>query len=392
MMSTARAGERMAVVVVWRESRESHGGAGGGAPHISERESPAALWRRRPPHTLPSRGFGRVLHSHVCAEPVPGVPDHCCGTGASGMQEAVQQNCEAMLDKAAAAGVYLRPHVKTHKCHQIARMQVGGDKGHGIIASTLPEIRHMAADGFTDITYGVPVTASKILPLLAICADYAATRISILIDSEEQLRDLEALCADPVAAPSIEAYRCAHSGTLFGCFLKIDVGYHRAGVDVRRDEAAAVALARRLHESKPLVFRGIYSHSGNAYNASSRAEARAISTLECKHARKFADSLAAESIPCPTISVGSTPSCGAAEKFAGASEIHPGNYVFYDRQQMAVPVCTEGQVAVRVLTSVIGHYRLSCWRRPPAACVLVRVPRSLRLAGGVASRGLPVQP
>jgi len=51
-------------------------------------------------------------------------------------------------------------------------------------------------------------------------------------------------------------------------------------VDVQHDEAAGVELAKRLHESKPLVFRGVYSHSGNAYNAASKAEAKAICTLE----------------------------------------------------------------------------------------------------------------
>jgi len=268
----------------------------------------------------------------------------------------VMKNCNDMLRKANVAGVDLRPHVKTHKCHEIARMQVGGDKSNGIIASTIPEVRYMAADGFTDITYGIPVTTSKLLPLMSICYDYPATRVSIFIDSKEQLEDIEMFYTDPQAADLIAHYKDTHHGTLFGCFLKIDVGYHRAGVDVQHDEAAGVELAKRLHESKPLVFRGVYSHSGNAYNAASKAEAKAICTLECKHAKKFADALVAAKIPCPTISIGSTPSCGAADKFVGANEIHPGNYVFFDRQQMAIPVCKSDQVAVRVLTRVIGHY------------------------------------
>jgi D-serine deaminase-like pyridoxal phosphate-dependent protein len=118
-------------------------------------------------------------------------------------EDVVRSNCESMLQKAAQARVYLRPHVKTHKCREIALMQVGGDKSNGIIASTLPEVRYMAADGFTDITYAVPVSESKLLPLLKICKDYPATRVSILIDSEEQLEYIAALSADPAAAPII---------------------------------------------------------------------------------------------------------------------------------------------------------------------------------------------
>lgn len=268
-------------------------------------------------------------------------------------EETVKKNCEDMLLKARNAGINLRPHVKTHKCHEIARLQVGGDKSRGIVASTLPEIRFMAADGFTDITYGVPVTESKLKPLLGICGDYPATRVSIFVDSAEIVDAIERLLADPASAPGVIAER---HDTVFGCFLKIDVGYHRAGVDVQQGEPEGVALARRLHESRVLEFRGIYSHSGNAYGAESKSEAKAISTLECKRAKKFADALAAAQIPCGTISVGSTPACGAAHDFFGATEIHPGNYVFFDRQQMAIPVCSERQVAVRVLTRVIGLY------------------------------------
>ncbi len=255
----------------------------------------------------------------------------------------VQQNCRDMLRKAQTAGVNLRPHVKTHKCRAIARMQVGGDLSRGILASTLPEVRFMAADGFTDITLGVPVTASKIAPLLKICSAFPATRVSIFVDSAEIVDTIEAL----------HKTESKQRGTLFGCFLKIDVGYHRAGVDVQQHEAEGVALARKLHDSGALEFRGIYSHSGNAYTAASKTEAKAICTLECERAKQFADALAAAQIPCPTVSIGSTPACAAADDFPGATEIHPGNYVFFDRQQMAVSVCGAGQVAVRVLTRVL---------------------------------------
>ena len=271
-------------------------------------------------------------------------------------EEIVKKNCSLMLEKAAAAGVHLRPHVKTHKCHQIAKMQVGGDTSKGIVASTLPEVRCMAAHGFTDITYGVPVTARRLAPLLGICSDYPSTRLSILVDSQEQVDKIEDLYTEPIAAALIEQYRDFYNATLFGCFLKIDVGYHRAGVDVIADPSSAVAVARKIHASKALLFRGIYSHSGNAY-AATNAEAIAISHSECTHAKNFADALKAANIPCECISVGSTPSCAAADTFPGATEIHPGNYVFFDRQQMAVPVCALEQVAVRVLTTVIGHYQ-----------------------------------
>ena len=58
--------------------------------------------------------------------------------------------------------------------------------------------------------------------------------------------------------------RLSAAGTCFGAFLKIDTGYHRAGVDVVRDPERAMALATKLSEAKALKFRGVYSHSGIA--------------------------------------------------------------------------------------------------------------------------------
>lgn len=254
----------------------------------------------------------------------------------------VRGNCEMMLRKAEAAGVGMRVHVKTHKIPQIAEMQVGGDKSKGVVASTVPEVALFAAAGFSDVTYGVCVHASK-LPALARVAESSKARVSLLFDSEVNLDETEAFLAQ-------------NPGARFGAFLKTDTGYHRAGVDVVRDPARGVALATRLSAAASLDFRGIYSHSGHAYAASSREEAAAISDQECRAAAAFAQRLADAGVACPVISVGSTPACAAADKFPGVTEIHPGNYTFYDRQQVAVGGCQEGDVGVTVLTRVIGHY------------------------------------
>ena len=57
------------------------------------------------------------------------------------------------------------------------------------------------------------------------------------------------------------------------------------------------------------------------------------------------------------VSVGSTPTCAGDDEFPGVTEIHPGNYVFFDRQQQAVGGCQEEDIAASVLTRVVGHYR-----------------------------------
>uniref|UniRef100_A0A7S2C2R7 D-serine dehydratase-like domain-containing protein n=1 Tax=Octactis speculum TaxID=3111310 RepID=A0A7S2C2R7_9STRA len=63
-------------------------------------------------------------------------------------------------------------------------------------------------------------------------------------------------------------------------------------------------------------------------------------------------------IPCPDVGVGSTPTCSRPPTdLEGVTEMHPGNYIFYDTAQLAIGSCdTVDDVAVRIATRVVGHY------------------------------------
>src|SRR5712692_6256665 len=100
----------------------------------------------------------------------------------------VEQNCARMRDKAAASGVRFRPHVKTHKTAEIARLQHGGALGP-ITVSTLAEAEFFADAGFRDITYAVPIAPEKLDRAAALASKIDA--LNLLIDSEPALRALE---------------------------------------------------------------------------------------------------------------------------------------------------------------------------------------------------------
>src|SRR6266498_276680 len=138
----------------------------------------------------------------------------------------VERNCARMRDKARRSGVAFRPHVKTHKTVEIARMQHGGGWGP-ITVSTLAEGELFAKHGFRDITYAVPIAPEKLARAAALAQ--RVERLNVLLDSEVALRALEAFHRAP--------------GTLFDVFLKVDCGYHRAGVDPADPDAARLALA-----------------------------------------------------------------------------------------------------------------------------------------------------
>jgi D-serine deaminase-like pyridoxal phosphate-dependent protein len=242
----------------------------------------------------------------------------------------VDQNCSRMREKARSSKVAFRPHVKTHKSIEIARMQHGGPPGP-ITVSTLAEGEFFADAGFRDITYAVPIAPEK----LTRAADLARRidRLNVLIDSFEALRAIE-----------------EHGGP-FDVFLKVDSGYHRAGVDPADPQSAR--LAQAIARSKAVRFRGLLTHAGHSYDARCVDEIRKIAVEESGSLTRFRERLGMNQL---MRSVGSTPTLSVIETFANTDEVRPGNYVFFDAEQVAMGSCRRGDVAVSVLATVVGSY------------------------------------
>ncbi|HXI14389.1 MAG TPA: alanine racemase [Thermoanaerobaculia bacterium] len=249
----------------------------------------------------------------------------------------VERNTRAMRDKAIRTDVQFRPHVKTHKTIEIAHLQHGGAIGP-ITVSTLAEAEFFADGGFTDITYAVPFAAGK-LERAASLARRVKT-LNLLVDSGFTLT-------------AIEEY-AESNNVVFDLFLETDCGYHRSGVNP--DAAESVDLALRMGSSKHVRFRGLLTHGGHSYQATSRNEVAAVALEELAAVRRFNERLEGEGLRSLTRSVGSTPTCVVAPDFEGADEIRPGNYVFFDAFQAAIGTCALRDCAATVLTSIIGTY------------------------------------
>jgi len=249
----------------------------------------------------------------------------------------VEANAAAMADRARRLGVKLRPHVKTHKCVEAARIQVGGHFG-GIAVSTLAEARGFADAGFRDITYAVPVAPQKLPEIVDIHA--RIDRLAVLVDHIATIR-------------AIEEVARSHSIVL-PVWLKLDCGLHRAGVDPGSERA--VDLAARLARSEHIDFRGALTHAGQSYAATSRDGAAAVARHEAAVARDFTDRLAEKGVAVPRVSIGSTPTMTAAVNLDGIDEIRPGNYLFFDAFQAAIGSCDISDVAFSVLATVISVF------------------------------------
>ena len=234
-----------------------------------------------------------------------------------------------MRDKALQSGVHFRPHVKTHKVIEIAKLQHGGSTGP-ITVSTLAEAEHFADHGFRDITYAVPIAPEKIDRAAALARKIDT--LNLLIDSESALRALE------------------EDGRTFDLFLKVDCGYHRAGVDP--DSPDSVRLAQAISSSPSARFQGLLTHAGHSYDARNVDEIRRVAAEETAALTRFRSKLSMDLIR----SAGSTPTMSVVDRFNDVDEVRPGNYVFYDAFQATIGSCTRADCAVSVLATVVGSY------------------------------------
>jgi D-serine deaminase-like pyridoxal phosphate-dependent protein len=248
----------------------------------------------------------------------------------------VEANCSRMADRISGLGVRLRPHVKTHKTVEAARLQVRGHFG-GITVSTLAEANFYSTAGFGDITYAVPIAVNRIEDAVELSH---AGILNLLLDHEQTFFELE---------------KCAQARNVrFSVFLKVDCGYHRAGVDPLREQS--VELASKLARSPHIDFRGILTHAGHSYACRTANEIRQVGIQEREVMVNFAQKLRVEGMEVPEVSVGSTPTMSLAEGLEGVTEARPGNYIFFDAFQAGIGSCEISDASFSVLVSVIGQY------------------------------------
>jgi D-serine deaminase-like pyridoxal phosphate-dependent protein len=245
-------------------------------------------------------------------------------------RDVMERNLQQMAERAGRLDVSLRPHIKTHKCLELGRRQQAHG-AQGITVSTLSEARVFARAGFTDLTWAFPLDPTHLPHVQRIAQDGVTLRV--ILDDLDTAQGL--------------------TGSGLHVWLKVDCGYHRAGVDPA--SRYALDVARALGAERGLTFDGILSHSGHAYRTRNKAEAAQIAEQERQVMTWFADLGRRDGLPVRAVSVGSTPAMVAVKDLTGVTEARPGNYIFYDRTMVLIGCCEPEDVAVSVLATVVSH-------------------------------------
>ena len=247
----------------------------------------------------------------------------------------LERNIGEMAAVARGAGVGLRPHTKTHKSPEIARMQL--DAGAtGITVAKLGEADVMADAGLDDLLIAFPLVGERKLERLRELLERARVRVSL--DAVE--------VAEGVGRVGKEL------GRDVPVLVEVDTGLHRMGREAG-DPSARLAVDIAGVPGVEVV--GLLTHGGHAYRAGDPDELRTIATREAMDVLDTAERCGREGLPIREISVGSTPTARVAATVHGVTEIRPGTYVFNDVQQMRLGIATEESCAVRVLATVVAR-------------------------------------
>jgi D-serine deaminase-like pyridoxal phosphate-dependent protein len=248
----------------------------------------------------------------------------------------LERNLARMRARVRRLGVALRPHMKTAKNVEVARLALG-DEGGGITVSTLREAEYFLGHGIADIVYAVGIDPAKLDAAAALIRRGA--KLTLLLDN--------------VTAAEAVAARGAALGVRFPALIEIDSDGARAGVE--SGSPALVAIARLLRDGGGAEVAGVLTHAGASYRCTSIASVRAVAEQERRSAVGAAAALRAAGFDAPVVSVGSTPTLTFAESLDGVTEARPGVYMFQDLVIAGLGACEVDDVAISVLTSVIGH-------------------------------------
>lgn len=241
-----------------------------------------------------------------------------------------KENINRMFSKAKRNNLELRPHFKTHQSLEIGSWfkEVGV---HKITVSSVSMAEYFSSQ-WNDITIAFP---TNILEIKSINKLAQKITLNLSIENEESI-----------------LFLCENLNFEINIFLKIDVGYHRTGIEPKNFNLIDTIL-NKIALNPFINFIGFLGHAGHTYNC--RTEQGIIEIH--KNSLDIMNSLKQKYIlrfPNLIISLGDTPSCSIAENFFGVNEIRPGNFVFYDLTQNLIGSNLISQIAIAIACPIVA--------------------------------------
>jgi 3-hydroxy-D-aspartate aldolase len=228
-------------------------------------------------------------------------------------RDALQRNILAMASFARSNGLALRPHAKTHKSVEIAKLQVEAG-AVGVCCAKLGEAEALADGGIGSILITSPVVTPQ-----------AIERLAAL---HARMPDLRVVADNP---ENVDAIAVALKGTAkpLPVVVDIDPGIRRTGV---ASPEAALALAERIRSRASLRFAGVQYYCGVQQHIEGFADRRAAIEDRTAYLREVVERLKAAGMAPEVVTGGGTGTHAIDAALGVLTELQAGSYVFMDRQ------------------------------------------------------------
>ncbi len=245
-------------------------------------------------------------------------------------------NINQMAEYFAHREADLRPHAKTHKCPQVAALQIAAG-AIGVTCAKLGEAEVMATAGIKSILLANQLVGPRASDRLARLVRHTGACVMPAVDARERVEELEAAARDwqiPLSA-----------------VVEVDAGLRRGGTRTARE---ALNLARMLCDSPWLRFEGIIAYEGHALREKEpRARARVVEAA-MDRMMEVVDRVRAAGIEVPIVSAGSTGTYTVTGNYPGVTEVEAGSYVFMDANYLeTVP---DFAPALHLITTVTARH------------------------------------
>ena len=246
--------------------------------------------------------------------------------------DTLERNLDRMASSCRKQRVGLRPHTKTHKTPEVARMQLARG-ALGLTVAKVGEAEVMADAGLDDILIAYPILGAEKLRRLVTLARWR--QITVSLDSEAAARELSKAASE--------------QGSTLGVLVEFDAGFHRCGL---APGPRCVELASKIAGMPGLSFRGLMTYFGSIRGGPE--ERRAGIQVVAGEVERALAAFRDAGLEVEIVSGGSTPSAEFADLIAGLTEIRPGTYVYNDLNTFYQGACRLEDCAARVVTTVVS--------------------------------------
>ena len=252
----------------------------------------------------------------------------------------LKTNIVEMLSWTKAQGLRLRPHAKTHKSIQIAKMLVEA----GAVGACCATLGEGEALGYAGIP-GVLITSPVVQP----------AKIERLLALNEAAEDLAVVADDPANVAMLADAAAALGGKPLTVFVDNDVGTKRTGVQSAQQ---ATALAREINAAPGLRFGGIQGYAGHLQHIVDFAERQQGVASVAAHMRQVAGTLKAAGLGPPLMTGGGTGTHAMEADANALQELQAGSFTMMDVDYNRVTLREDGKRPFRdalfIATSVVS--------------------------------------